>query len=65
MRGPHGVTTAMRGCYIEGGGYRMKRAEAASARDESGWSAAEENCGKLKRGQIEINSRVTKPRLKY
>jgi len=54
----------------------MKRAEAVRAwldvsrrdvaRDESGvvWSQRK-NCGKLKRGQIEINSRVTKPRLKY
>lgn len=28
------------------------------------WAVAED-CRKLKRGQIEINSRVTKPRLKY
>lgn len=64
MRGPRGVTTAMRGWYI---GWRQDEAGRGGERG-SGWRGTESqsrSCGKLKRGQIEINSRVTKPRLKY
>lgn len=43
---------------------RVKERIDAAGDDESGWSQRR-NCGKLKRGQIEINSRVTKPQLKY
>lgn len=66
MRGPpRRITAAMRGCCVG-----TKRAEtaatAATWRDATRIRVvAEEDCGKLRRGQIGINSRVTKPRLKY